>query len=103
MTEKRQEQRRNQDAIDFAKYTLDRKNYIATIEAQERLIKHLQSCVVTDNSKTLAAALERISALESLLAMAGAELSYSHDIHPSTKELIAEIDAILPATEGDKE
>lgn len=86
-TEKRQEQRRNQDAIDFAKYTLDRKNYIATIEAQE----------------------SRISALESLLAISGDKLTgclyhvpFDEELFQSSTDVVNEIDAILPATEDKK-
>lgn len=83
--ERREELRRCEDATRYAAYALDRKNYMATIAAQE----------------------ERIKALESLLARAGYKISELNDIvyncidiDLESDELIAEIDAILPATES---
>jgi heme oxygenase len=80
--ERRDELRRADDAVKHARYTLDRKNYIATIEAQEA----------------------RISALESLLADIGSEAAMIPWMNRSIglNILIARIDAILPATEVDK-
>ena len=77
--ERRDELRRADDAVKHARYTLDRKNYMATIEAQE----------------------DRIKALESLLAECGESLlNYSLRVaSPKTRSLIHRIDAILPATE----
>lgn len=57
--------------------------------------------IVTDNTKTLANALDRIKALESLLAEAGSALvEYSkHDLS-EIRMLVDAIDAILPATDN---
>jgi len=74
-----------------------------TIETQAARIKELESHVVTDNTKTLSSALDRIKALESLLSEAGdhAILLYSGELvfADDHNKLIAEIDAILPKTE----
>jgi hypothetical protein len=87
--ERRDELRRADDAVKHARYTLDRKNYMATIEAQE----------------------DRIKALESLLAEAGTGINNLIDSSKTNigqeyffyyDDLISRIDAILPATEGDK-
>lgn len=79
--ERREELRRAEDAVKHARYTLDRKNYIATIEAQE----------------------DRIKALESLLARAGDTIVNLHRQsgwnYPLIDELEKEIHAILPVTE----
>ena len=83
--ERRDELRRADDAVKHARYTLDRKNYMATIAAQEG----------------------RIKALESLLAEAGSALihanhlieSYSNDKSDVVEEILFRIDAILPATD----
>lgn len=60
--------------------------------------------IVTDNTKTLANALDRIKALESLLAEAGSALvEYSkHDLS-EIRILVDAIEAILPSTEENKD
>lgn len=60
--------------------------------------------IVTDNTKTLANALDRIKALESLLARCGDRLNmYNNFTAFDIRDTILEIDAILPATEGKKD
>lgn len=68
------------------------------IEEKDKRIKELESTVATDNTETLVNALERIKALESLLARAG-DFLYMNSVEYGVDELCIEIDAILPKTE----
>ena len=105
--DRREELRRCDDASVRTRYELDRAKHLATIDAQERIIQHFQSHVVTDNSKTLANALERINALESLLAeLSGEFVSEIGNYWERSKstvnyhnELLDRVSAILPSTE----
>lgn len=75
-----------------------------TIETQSARIKELESTVITDNTETLANALERIKALESLLARYGDILmDFPRAENDSLDRICNEIDAILPAAEGKKD
>lgn len=84
------------------------------IEEKDKRIKELESTVITDNTETMANALERIKALESLLARSGDcmwtfreitrdRVDFKVSLGNELESLISEIDAILPATEGNKD
>lgn len=74
-----------QDAVNHAKYTLDRKNYVATITAQEERIKELASLLAESANKVLELH----------------EELYCGDPkrYPDIKDFIDRVDAILPKTE----
>lgn len=83
--ERRAELRLCEDAVARTSYDLDRKHYMQTIAAQEA----------------------RISSLESLLAECGEAICEAYTSCDCSsvvplKKLANRIDAILPATEGDK-
>lgn len=78
-----------------------------TPDRREELRRCDDACYRTRTSRDINELKERIKALESLLARAGDKLNnYDSDYNPENAEvdqLIAEIDAILPDTEGKKD